>query len=449
MSLSPRCITVTATTSCRTRTSKLIGIPYDRPVVGYGGKTINTLRLWAAAAPDFFDFKEFSQGDFVGAVAETLTAESLTRVLYPDDSTTMGKGLRFVQEHFLVACSLADLVRRFRCSNADWSALPEKAAIQLNDTHPSMAVPELMRILLDDARLGWDQAWDLTQRTLAYTNHTLLPEALEKWPVAWFEMLLPRHLEIIYEINRRFLDSVREKYPSDDGKLARMSLMEEGANKQVRMANLAIVGSHSTNGVAAIHSQLLRTTTVKDLADFFPERFNNKTNGVTPRRWLLLANPALAQTITDAIGDAWITDLAQLSKLKPLADDRSLRGAFCRAKRHAKARFADWLKPRPARLSIPTRSSIARSSAFTNTNGSSSLRCASWCCTTGCARTRAWSWRREHSSLPARRRPRTISPRLSSNSSTTWPVSSTPTPRCAAGSRSCSCPSTARLSPSG
>jgi starch phosphorylase len=322
----------------------LIGIPFDRPVVGYGGKTINTLRLWAAAAPDYFDFQEFSHGDFVGAVAEALTAESLTRVLYPDDSTSMGQGLRFVQEYFLVACSLADLIRRFRRSNADWDALPDKVAIQLNDTHPTMAVPELMRILLDDAHLGWDKAWDLTQRALAYTNHTLLPEALEKWPVEWFEMLLPRQLEIIYEINRRLLDSVRTRFPADEGRVTRVSLIEEGQARHVRMANVAIVGSHSTNGVAAIHSKLLRTTTVRDLAEMFPERFNNKTNGVTPRRWLLLANPALANAITEAIGDDWITDLAQLSKLKPLAADGGFRAAFRRAKRESKVRFADWLK---------------------------------------------------------------------------------------------------------
>ena len=199
--------------------SSLIGIPFDRPVVGYGGQTINTLRLWAAAAPDYFDFQRFSGGDFVGALAGTLAAESLTRVLYPDDSTTRGQELRFVQEYFLVACSLADLVRRFRRSNDDWRAFPEKVAIQLNDTHPSMAVPELMRILLDEAHLGWDQAWDLTQRTLAYTNHTLLPEALEKWPVAWFEMLLPRHLEIIFEINRRLLDAVRVRFPGEEDRV--------------------------------------------------------------------------------------------------------------------------------------------------------------------------------------------------------------------------------------
>src|SRR5437660_6107856 len=326
------------------RPSTLIGVPFDRPVVGYGGKTINTLRLWAAAAYDYFNFQEFSSGDFVGALAETLEAESLTRVLYPDDSTSMGQGLRFVQEYFLVACSLADLVRRFRSSNTDWSALPEKVAIQLNDTHPTMAVPELMRMLLDEAHLGWDQAWDLTRRTLAYTNHTLLPEALEKWPLAWFEMMLPRHLEIIFEINRRLLGEVRTRFPGDQGRVQRVSLIEEGPSKHVRMANLAIVGSHSTNGVAAIHSRLLRTVTVKDLAEMFPERFNNKTNGVTPRRWLLMSNPALARTITEAIGDGWMTNLSQLSKLKPLADDKSFRDVFRKATREAKVQFTDWLK---------------------------------------------------------------------------------------------------------
>jgi len=326
------------------KASSLIGVPFDRPVVGYGGKNINTLRLWAAKAPDYFEFQAFSHGDFVGAVAETLEAETLTRVLYPDDSTSQGQGLRFVQEYFLVACSLADLVRRFRRGNTDWNLLPEKIAIQLNDTHPTLAVPELMRILLDEAHLGWGTAWDLTQRSLGYTNHTLLPEALEKWPVAWFEALLPRQLEIIYEINRRLLDSVRARFPGDDGRVQRASLIEEGATKHVRMANLAIVGSHSTNGVAAIHSELLRTTTVKDLAEVFPERFSNKTNGVTPRRWLLLANPPLAHVITEAIGEGWITDLSELRKLKPLAQDKGVRDGFRDAKREAKSQFANWLK---------------------------------------------------------------------------------------------------------
>jgi starch phosphorylase len=322
----------------------LIGLPFDRPVVGYGGKAINTLRLWAAAAPESFDFQVFSSGQFVSALAERLAAESLTRVLYPDDSTTRGQALRFVQEYFLVACSLADLIRRFRRANADWRALPAKVAIQLNDTHPALAVPELMRILLDDAHLGWDEAFDLTRRTLAYTNHTLLPEALEKWPLPWFEMLLPRHLEIVFEINRRLLDEARTRFPVDGGRVERVSLVEEGGQRKIRMANLAIVGSHSTNGVAALHSDLLRTTTVRDLAEMFPERFNNKTNGVTPRRWLLLANPALAATITSAIGDGWITDLGKLRRLAPLAGDAGFVDDFRRAKRAAKQELAGWLR---------------------------------------------------------------------------------------------------------
>jgi glycogen phosphorylase len=326
------------------RPSTLIGIPFDRPVAGYGGKTINTLRLWAAASPDYFDFQEFSSGDFVGALAGTLAAESLTRVLYPDDSTAVGQALRFVQEYFLVACSLADLVRRFHRRNGNWRLVPDKVAIQLNDTHPTLAVPELMRILLDEAHLSWDEAWDITQRTLAYTNHTLLPEALEKWPLQYFEQLLPRQLEIIFEINRRFLDAARTRWPGDEGRLSRVSLIEEGGERAVRMANMAIVGSHSTNGVAAIHSTLLRTMTVKDLAEMFPDRFNNKTNGVTSRRWLLLANPPLAHTITEAIGDKWVTDLEELKKLQPLAGDVSFREQVQQAKRQAKMRFVNWVK---------------------------------------------------------------------------------------------------------
>jgi starch phosphorylase len=326
------------------RPSSLIGIPFDRPVVGYGGKTINTLRLWAAVSPDYFGFQEFSSGDFVGALAGTLAAESLTRVLYPDDRPQVGQELRFVQEYFLVACSLADLVRRFHRRNGDWRLFPDKVAIQLNDTRPTLAVPELMRILLDEAHLGWDEAWDITQKTLGYTNHTVLPEDLERWPLSYFEKLLPRQLEIIFQINERFLDAARTRWPGDDARVARMSLIEEGAERKVRMANLAIVGSHSTNGVAGMHSALLRKLTVKDFAEMFPERFNNKTNGVTPRRWLLLANPGLAHTITDAIGDQWVTDLDELQKLRPLADDAAYRESFLETKRAAKLRFVDWVK---------------------------------------------------------------------------------------------------------
>ncbi|MBX9623668.1 MAG: glycogen/starch/alpha-glucan phosphorylase [Gemmataceae bacterium] len=328
----------------RGRPMGLLGVPYDRPVVGYGGDTINTLRLWQAATPDVFDFGEFSGGDFFGAVADRVLAESVTRVLYPDDSTARGRSLRFLQEYFLVRCSLADIVARFRRRGNDWAALPDKVAIQLNDTHPAMAVPELMRILLDEAGLGWDQAWDLSVRTLAYTNHTLLPEALEKWPVDLFEALLPRHLEIVYEINRRFLADVRAAHPGDDDRAARVGLIEDGSDRRVRMANLAIVGTHSTNGVAAIHSELLRTKTVPDFAELFPGRFNNKTNGVTPRRWLLGANPDLAALLTEAVGDRWVTDLSVLRKADPLASDPGFRYKFLAAKRAAKVRFVDWLK---------------------------------------------------------------------------------------------------------
>jgi starch phosphorylase len=324
--------------------SQLLGIPYDRPVVGYGGRCINTLRLWGATSPDFFDLGEFSHGDFVGAMLDRVIGETVTRVLYPDDSTLAGQGLRFIQEYFLVRCSLADIIARFRRTNNDWRLLPQKVAIQLNDTHPAMAVAELMRILLDEAGLGWDTAWELTVGTLAYTNHTLLPEALEKWPVNFFELLCPRLLEIIYEVNRRFLAAVGKHYPGDMDRIQRMSLIQEGPNRQVRMANLAIAGTHSTNGVAKIHSELLRTRVVSDFAEMFPDRFNNKTNGVTPRRWLLMANPELAQLISSAIGDGWITDLSQLRRLIPLADDSAFRARFRHAKQAAKASFADWLK---------------------------------------------------------------------------------------------------------
>ena len=324
--------------------TQLLGIPSDRPVVAYGGQNINTLRLWEAATPAVFDFGEFSSGDFFGAVSQKTLAKSITRVLYPDDSTPRGRSLRFLQEYFLVCCSLADIVARFRRRGNDWSALPDKVAIQLNDTHPAMAVPELMRILLDQARLSWDEAWDLSVRTLAYTNHTLLPEALEKWSVELFEAFLPRHLEIVYEINRRFTNTVRAKYPGDNARVDRVSLIDEGPERKVRMANLAIVGTHSTNGVAAIHSELLRTKTVPDFAELFPERFNNKTNGVTPRRWLLLANPDLAKLLTSAVGAGWETDMSMLLHADPLATDAAFRERILAAKRAAKVRFVDWIR---------------------------------------------------------------------------------------------------------
>jgi starch phosphorylase len=336
------------------RPSHLLGIAYDRPVVGYGARCINTLRLWAAAAPETFDFVEFSHGDFVSAVINNVAAESLTRVLYPDDSTEAGRALRFLQQYLMVSCSLQDIISRFSKTNGpNWSLLPDRVAVQMNDTHPALCVAELMRILLDQARLPWEQAWDITSRTLAYTNHTLLPEALEKWPVDFFEVLIPRHLEIVYEINRRFLDDVHRRYPGDDDRVRRVSLIEEGPTRRVRMAHLAVVGSHSTNGVAAIHSDLLRTRVLRDFAELYPERFNNKTNGVTPRRWLQQANPSLADLITKAVGDDWVTDLTRLRELLPLADDAGFREQFRGAKRAAKRAFAHWLKERTGQVVDP------------------------------------------------------------------------------------------------
>ena len=364
----------------------LIGIPFDRPVVGlrrqddqhafgFGARRRRTPSISS----------EFSSGDFVGALVGGVAAESLTRVLYPDDSTAMGQGLRFIQEYFLVACSLADLVRRFRRDNHDWSLLPDKVAIQLNDTHPAMAVPELMRILLDEAKLDWEQAWDITQRTLAYTNHTLLPEALEKWPLRWFE----RCCRATWRSSTKSIDAssseVRRAFPATRPASKRQPDRGRAATDKVRMANLAIVGSHSTNGVAAIHSELLRKTTVQDLAEIFPERFNNKTNGVTPRRWLLLANPALASAITKAIGDGWITDLTELASSKPAPKTKGFADVLPgQAGGQGAVRRLAEERPR-ARSWIPTVFSTARSSASTNTSGNCSTRCGSSCCTTGCA----------------------------------------------------------------
>jgi starch phosphorylase len=328
----------------RDEPSSILGVAYDRPVVGYGARCINTLRLWGAAAPGSFNLAGFSKGDFAGAVLQNVAAESITRVLYPDDSTTAGRALRFLQQYFMVSCSLQDIVARFRHEGLPWSQLPERAAIQMNDTHPALSVAELMRILLDVAGRDWEEAWDITVRTLAYTNHTLLPEALECWPVEMFEVLIPRHLEIIYEVNRRFLNDVRLRFPDDDLRVQRMSLIEEGAVRKVRMANLAVVGSHSTNGVAAIHSELLRSHVLKDLSEMYPERFNNKTNGVTPRRWLQQANPNLSDLITRTIGPAWITDLDELQDLLHFVDDSAFQEDFRAARRAAKLSFMNWVQ---------------------------------------------------------------------------------------------------------
>lgn len=320
-------------------TKSLIGMPYDLPVVGYGGETVNTLRLWSAKAAEEFDLDDFNRGEYVDAVENKVLAENLTKVLYPNDNVFEGKELRLKQQYFFVSCSLQDILRRFKADGNAWEAFPEKVFLQLNDTHPSLAIPELMRLLMDREGLGWDQAWEITRASTGYTNHTILPEALEKWPVMMLERLLPRHLQIIYEINGRFLRDVSIRYPFEVDRLSRMSLIEEGESKHVRMANLATVGSCSVNGVSRVHSDLLRDRVLHDFAEYWPERFNNKTNGITQRRWLLKANPPLAQLITETIGDGWITNLDELRRIEPFADDAGFRARFAAAKRANK----EWL----------------------------------------------------------------------------------------------------------
>ena len=325
-------------------TQPVLGVAYDTPIVGYGGRTVNTLRLWSTRAAEEFDFQDFNKGDYVEAVRSKVSAENLTKVLYPNDKLFLGKELRLKQQYLFVACSLHDILRRFKKLGKPWAEFPEMAAIQLNDTHPSLAIPELMRLLVDREGVDWDLAWDITVRTMGYTNHTLMPEALEKWPVPMLEKLLPRHLQIIYLINHDFLQRVEILFPGDTAKQRAVSLVEEGETKQIRMANLSIVGSHSTNGVAALHTELLKDRLVPHLADIFPERFNNKTNGITQRRWLLTANPPLAELITDSIGDGWITDFDQISQLAPFADDPEFRRKFREVKRAAKVKLADYIK---------------------------------------------------------------------------------------------------------
>ncbi len=325
-------------------TSPILGVPHDMPIVGYGGKTVNTLRLWSSKAAEEFNFEDFNQGDYVSAVGSKVGAENLTKVLYPNDCFYLGKELRLKQQYFFVCCSLHDILRRFKKSGKNIRELPDMAAIQMNDTHPSIAVAELMRILIDEENLEWGEAWDVTVKTMGYTNHTLMPEALEKWSVAMFEKLLPRHLEIIYEINAKFLQQVTMRYPGDMAKMSRMSLIEEGDHKMIRMAQLAIVGSHSVNGVAALHTELLKERLVPDFAEMYPERFNNKTNGVTQRRFLLKANPPLARLITEKIGNGWITDLSQLKKLEQYADDAGFQKQIMAVKRDAKMALVEWAR---------------------------------------------------------------------------------------------------------
>src|SRR5438128_2111210 len=318
----------------------MIGVPADMPIVGYGGRTINYLRLYSAISDEEFDMQIFNQGDYIKAVEANVAAERVSKVLYPSDSVEAGRELRLLQEYFLVACAVRDIIRRYRRNHTTFDEFAEKVAIQMNDTHPALTVAELMRVLIDENALEWDEAWKITTATLGFTNHTLLPEALEKWSASLFERVLPRHLQIIYEINQRFSELVLSRFPGDWERLRRMSIIEEGERKQVRMGHLAIIGSHSVNGVAKLHSELVTSRLVPDFYQLWPEKFNNKTNGVTQRRWLLKANPKLAKLINRTVGDAWITDLNHLRDLEPWADDSGFQEEFRRIKRANKERLA-------------------------------------------------------------------------------------------------------------
>jgi glycogen phosphorylase len=314
----------------------LKGIPYDTPIMGYQTNTANTLRLWTAQAPESFDFGAFNSGDYLGAVHEKVFSENISKVLYPNDDASQGKLLRLTQQIFFVSCSLQDMLRILERQGIPVDRFHEKFAVQLNDTHPAISVAELMRLLIDDHEMEWDKAWSITQKTLAYTNHTLMPEALERWPVDLFSQILPRHLEIIYEINLRFLDEVRIRFPDDDARLARMSLIDESGGRYVRMAHLACVGSHAINGVAALHTDLLKSDVLKDFWEMYPKKFSNKTNGVTPRRFMVLSNQPLAKLITEKIGDQWVRHLDDLRKLEPYADDPEFQQQWRRIKQDRK-----------------------------------------------------------------------------------------------------------------
>lgn len=296
-------------------TQAVLAVPYDYPIPGYNNNVVNTLRLWSARSTEEFDLEYFNQGDYEQAVQKKILSENISKVLYPNDDVNQGRELRLKQEYFFVAAAIADIIRRFKVENDNLAALSDKVAIQLNDTHPSLAVVELMRILLDNYNFDWDAAWEIIQKVFAYTNHTVMPEALEMWPVCLFENILPRHLQIIYEINKRFLDEVSRRYPGDGERLRRMSLIKEGSPKFIRMSYLAIIGSHSVNGVSKLHTAILKSRIFKDFYELYPQKFNNKTNGITQRRWLLKANPGLSRLITRTIGDRWIIDLNHLTKL--------------------------------------------------------------------------------------------------------------------------------------
>ncbi len=331
----------------------VMGIPYDTPILGYRTNTANTLRLFRAEAPESFDFAVFNRGDYYGAVNHKVTSENLTKVLYPNDEQIQGKALRLEQQYFFVSCSLQDMLRILKLQNIPVEQFHEKFTVQLNDTHPAIAVAELMRLLIDQYQLPWENAWHVTRQTFAYTNHTLLPEALERWQVGMFRSVLPRHLEIIYDINKHFLDEINQRFPGDEARLARLSLIDENGDRYVRMAHLACVGSFAINGVAELHSKLLTQDVLKDFYELWPEKFSNKTNGVTPRRWMVLSNPRQSRLTTKVIGNRWITDMEQLQNLETFIDDKNFRNDWRNIKRMNKSDLARFIRRRTGTLIDP------------------------------------------------------------------------------------------------
>jgi starch phosphorylase len=324
-------------------TETVMAMAHDTPIPGYGTQTVNTLRLWSAKASREFDLKFFNEGNYIRALEKKMMSENISKVLYPADNVQEGRELRLKQEYFLASATIHDVLYRFKKIHSDLRLLPEKVVVQLNDTHPALCIPELMRVLIDQEQFDWDEAWEITRKTFAYTNHTILPEALEKWPLWFFEHILPRHMIIIYEINERFLLEVRQQFPDDEPRVERMSIIEEHWERKVQMAHLAIVGSFSVNGVAALHSEILKKDLFRDFYEMYPEKFNNKTNGITQRRWLKKSNPDLASLITEAIGAGWTTDLDQLQRLRPLADDVAFRARWQQVKAAAKERLAAYI----------------------------------------------------------------------------------------------------------
>jgi starch phosphorylase len=381
------------------------GVPHDTPILGYRTNTANTMRLWAAQAVESFDFETFNHGDFVGAVADKVSSENISKILYPNDEGIQGKQLRLAQQFFFVSCSLQHILKIQSTQKRPLAELHRNFAIQMNDIHPAISVAELMRLLIDEHDMDWEAAWHVTENALSYTNHTLLPEALEQWPRVLFGTLLPRHLEIIDEINRRHLEVVRERFPGDEGRVQRMSLINEEGEKFVRMAHLAVLGSHAINGVAALHTELLKSNVLSDFYALTPQKFSNKTNGVTPRRWMVLSNPRLAQLLTARLGCGWIRDLEKLRKREPLVGDAEFSQEWRAIKRHNKLQLSAYIQEQLGIAADPDSSSMCWSSGCMSTSASICRCCTSSPFTSASRAIRISRLRPAPSSSAARPRP--------------------------------------------